>query len=128
MSQFLPTYEEEVKFVEESIEAMKEWELLELFVLDKETGKLLGAIWLRTPETYRINLWFWLRVDEQKKWYGTEMYTALLDWARENTIYSYLKHSLHPDNIASRKLALKFGGVLQDEKTESGNEIYHIPL
>ena len=127
VSQFLPTYEEELKFVEESVDAMKRWEIAEFFILQKDTKKLLGAIWLREPEEYRMNIWFWFRVDEQRKWYGTEVYAAFLDWARIHVRYQFLKHSLHPANTWSRKLAEKFGGILQVEKSEKGHDIYHIP-
>lgn len=40
----------------------------------------------------------------------------------------FLFHAVHPENRASRRLAEKFGGVLQSEKTDRGHEIYHIPL
>ena len=62
------------------------------------------------------------------KWYATEVYAELLEWARQNTDHVFLKHSLNPVNIASRKLAEKFGGILQSEKTERGYYVYNIPL
>lgn len=128
VSPFLPTYEQELDFVEQSIEDMKRWEIFENFILEKWTNRLIGAIGLRSPEEYRMNLWFWIRDDEQGKWYGTEAYSALVAWAWENTKYSYLKHAFDPRNTASRKLALKFGGILQDTMDKYGSEIYHIPL
>ena len=128
MNPFLPTYEQELDFVGQSIEAMKRWEIFENFILERWTNRLIGAIGLRSPEEHRMNIWLWIRVDEHGKWYATEAYIGLISWAKENTKYSQLKHTLDPRNTASRKLALKFGGILQDETNEKWDEIYHIPI
>lgn len=125
---YLPNYAEEMMFVEEVMRGMANGETFENFILDKLTNRFIGCVWLNRPEEHRMNIGLWIRVDEHGKWYGTEVYTVLIDWARQNTRYKYLKHSLDPRNVASRKLALKFGGVLQDEKSEKWNEIYHIAL
>lgn len=125
---FLPNYEQEIEFIKKTEEAIKNWETFENFLLEKWTNRLIGCVGLNNPEEHRMNIGLWIRVDEHGKWYATEAYVALLDWARENVRYTYLKHALDPRNTASRKLALKFGWILQDEKTECGHEIYHIPL
>jgi hypothetical protein len=39
-----------------------------------------------------------------------------------------IENLINPENTGSRKLAEKFGGILQDGRTERGFEIYHIPL
>ena len=124
----LPNYAEEMMFVEEVMRDMANGETFENFILDKWTNRLIGCAGLNRAEEHRMNIWIWIRVDEHGKWYATEAYTAIIQWARENTIYAYLKHSLDPRNIASRKLALKFGGILQDETNEKWDEFYHIPL
>lgn len=128
VSPFLPNYEQEVEFIQKSIESMRAWEIFESFILEKENNRLIGSIGLRNPEEHRMNIGLWIRADEHGKWYATEVYAALLDWARENVRYRFLRHALDPRNEASRKLAQKFGGILQDETDEKGSEIYHIPL
>jgi hypothetical protein len=55
-------------------------------------------------------------------------YDALIAWAKKNLAHDYLIHSLNPANTGSRKLAKRFGGILQDGKTELGHDIYHIPI
>jgi RimJ/RimL family protein N-acetyltransferase len=125
---FLPNYEQEIEFIEKTEWAIKNWETFENFLLEKWTNRIIGCVGLNNPEEHRMNIGLWIRVDEHGKWYATEAYVALLDWARENVRYAYLKHALDPRNTASRKLALKFGGVLQDETDEKGSEIYHISL
>lgn len=128
VSPFLPTYEQEFEFIKSQEEAIRNREVFENFILDKWTNRFIGCVWLNRPEEHRMNIGLWIRVDEHAKWYATEVYTALIDWARENTRYEYLKHSLDPRNTVSRKLAFKFGGILQDEKSEKWDEIYHIAL
>lgn len=124
----LPSYEEEMEFVTNMTELVSRWEVFENFILEKWTNRLIGAIALNTPEEHRMNIWLWIRESDQGKWYGTETYTAMIDWAREHTVYDHLKHSLTPENMWSRKLAERFGGILQTEKTDRGHDIYHIPL
>lgn len=128
VSPFIPIYEEEVDFVRGVSEQIARWETFENFLLEKDTGKLIGAVGLNAPEEHTMNIWLWIRESEHGKWYATESYIALINWAQENTVYKYLKHSTHPDNTASVKLALKFGGVLQSEKTDRWHDTYHIPL
>ncbi len=128
VSQSLPTYEEEIAYVKKSEEKIAQGEEFENFILQKWTNKLLGCAGFRILETGELNIGIWIREDEQGKWYASEAYSVLIDWAWKNTDYTFLKHSLNPENIWSRKLAEKFGGILQDEKTELGHDVYHIPL
>lgn len=128
VNSFLPNYEQELDFLEKSIASMKAWEMFENFVLEKWSNRLIGAWGLRILDSGELNIGIWIRVDEHGKWYATEIYTALIDWAREYVSYQSLRHALDPRNEASRKLALKFGGILQDKSNERWDEIYHIPL
>ena len=124
----IPTYEEELEYVRKAEEKIGKAEEFENFILEKDTHRLLGCGWLRLLESGALNIAIWIREDEHGKWYATEIYESLIDWAREYTDHTFLKHSLDPENHASRKLVEKFGGVLQEEKTERGYEVYHIPL
>ena len=123
----IPTYEEELEYVRKAEEKIARWEEFENFILEKDANRLLGCGWLRVLESWELNIGIWMREDMQGKWYATEVYAALIDWAGEYTDHTFLKHSLHPDNEPSRRLALKFEGVLQSEKTERWHDIYHIP-
>jgi ribosomal-protein-alanine N-acetyltransferase len=125
---YLPNYEQEIAYVKEVIQDIETRKTFETFILERWTNQLIGCVGLNRPEEHRMNIWLWIRVDEHGKWYATEAYIGLISWAKENTKYSQLKHTLDPRNIASRKLALKFGGILQDETNEKWDEIYHIPI
>ncbi len=128
VSPYLPNYEQELEFIHKNEVSIRNGEIFENFILEKWTNRLIGCVGFNTPEEHRMNIGLWIRVDEHGKWYATEVYTAMIDWARKNMRYTYLKHSLNPENIASRKLALKFGGVLQDEITDKEHIIFHIPV
>lgn len=128
VSPFLPTYEQELEFVRASDEKIASGEEFENFILDKRNNALIGAAGLRLLKSGEVNIGIWIRESEQGKLYASEVYGALILWAKENLAHDYLVHSLNPENTGSRKLAEKFGGVYQTEKTESGNDIYHILL
>lgn len=67
VSDFLPTYEQELDFVRVQESAMKRGEVFENFILEKNSGKLIGAIGLNTPEEDRMNIGLWIRENEQGK-------------------------------------------------------------
>lgn len=118
VSPFLPNYEQEIKFLQKVMQDIEEKKVLELFILEKNTNRFIGCVGLNRMEEHRMNIWLWIRTDEHGKWYATEVYVALINWAQENIRYRFLRHALDPRNEASRKLALKFGGILQDETDE----------
>ena len=128
VSPSLPTYEEELEYVRKSEEKIARWEEFKNFILEKWTHRLLGCGGLRMLESWECNIGIWIREDIQGKWYASEVYEVLISWARTNTAHTFLVYSLNPLNIGSRKLAEKFWGMLQEEKTERWHDIYHIPL
>lgn len=128
VSSILPTYEQEMDYVRASEEKIARGEEFENFILDKSSNSLVGAGGLRLLESSEVNIGIWIRESEQWKWYASEVYDALILWAKENLAHDYLIHSLNPENTPSRKLAAKFGGILQTEKTQRGHDVYHIPL
>ena len=128
VSPFLPNYEQELDYIKSSESKIEKWQEFENFVFDKYTMRFIGCGGIRILETGEPNIGIWIRVDEHSKWYATEVYMALIDWARTNVRYRHLRHALDPRNTASRKLAIKFGGILQQETNERGDEIYHIPF
>ena len=128
VSPILPTYEQELEYVRTSEEKIARSEEFENFILDKTTNKLIWAGGIRVLESWKLNIGIWIREDEHWKWYASEVYSGLIEWARANTVHTFLKHSLNPENIGSRKLAEKFGGILQPEKTDREHDVYHIPL
>lgn len=128
VSDLLPDYYQEYDYIKESESKIAQGIEFENFILDRRKNNLIGAGGLRLLESGEVNIGIWIREERQGEWIATEVYAALISWARENTDFPYLVHSLNPQNDGSRRLATKFGGILQDEKTENGNDIYHIVL
>ncbi len=67
VSPFLPSYEEEVEFVTKMLELIVQGEVFENVILEKDTGRLIGAIALNNPEEPRMNIGLWIRESEQGK-------------------------------------------------------------
>lgn len=128
VSPILPTYEQELEYIRACEDKIARGEEFENFVLDKRHNTLVGAGGLRLLESGEVNIGIWIREERQSEGIATEIYDALIVWAKENLAHDYLIHSLNPENTPSRKLAEKFGGILQTEKTERGHDIYYIPL
>ena len=128
ISPHLPTYEEEVAWLTDMEQKIEKRELFENFILERSSDRLLWCGGLRILESSELNIGIWIREDEHGKGYASEVYEALISWAREHTTYSYLVHSVHPSNEASHKLARKFGWVLQDQKNEREYDIYNLHL
>lgn len=124
----MPNYYQEYDYIKASEEKIARGEEFENFILDKRKNTLIGAGGLRLLESGEVNIGIWIREERQGEGIATEIYDALIVWARENLAHDYLIHSLHPENTGSRKLAEKFGGILQSRKAENGNDVYHIPL
>lgn len=123
-----PTYEQELEYMRRSEEKIARGEEFENFILEKRTNKLIGCGGLSILQTGEPNIGIWIRENEQWKWYASEIYDALIAWAKENLSHDYLIHSLNPANTGSRKLAEKFDGILQDERTKDGDDVYRILL
>lgn len=128
ISKNLRDMDDEMAFVKTRMISMGNNEVFENFVLQKESGELIGWIGLNTPEEDSVRIVLWVRDSEEWRGYGTEVYEAMLDWVRTNTDYKFLIHTVHMQNERSGRLALKYGGILQKRKTDEGHLVFHIPL
>ncbi len=119
---------DELEITKKNIITMGNNERFDNFILNKETGDLLGGISLNTPEEESVNIVLWICDDEEWKWYGTEVYEAMLTWCRANTAYDFLIHTVHVQNERTGRLILKYKGKLQNWRTSQWYLIFHIPL
>lgn len=109
------------KFIKDAIQKMKQWEELQIVILDKITKEFLWCwgiheINTKTPEPgIRIKKWAF----GKKIW--REAVAWLADWAQKNLDVDYLFYPVDKDNIPSRKIAESLWGIVQ--KDEHGNEI-----
>lgn len=51
------------------------------------------------------------------KGYGKEMVDTLIKWLENHRTFEYISYKVHIDNIGSRKIAERFGAVLQLDDT-----------
>lgn len=105
----------------------------QVVVCEKLNGTFIGCAGI-----HKLNIrpepGLWLSEQAWGKGYGTEVVTALKQFADTHVEYEYLYYPVLRDNLASRKLAEKLGGILQPGEKEArnmrGNKIivivYHI--
>ncbi len=117
------TIEQEISFLKLFERKNELHEAFQLFIFEKANHRFIGCIGIRVLENDEYNLWIWIRTDEQRKWFATEAYRALIDWSKKNLDTPYLKHSLNEDNICSQRLVEKFSGILQKERTKERDHL-----
>lgn len=115
-------------FIAQSIEKRKLLQAFECFVYTKEWGVLIGVVGINALLTAEPNIWIWIRKDYHKQGYASEAYAWLLNWARDCTRFEFFKHWVHPENIASLRLAEKFNWILQEKRPEGGGLKYYVPV
>jgi len=99
------------KFINESINKIKNKINLTMVVTDRNTGQFLGCSGISKLKSNRPNFGIWLKLSSQGKGIGLETITALKKWAEKNLDYDYLRYPVDTRNIPSRKIAESLGGV-----------------
>ena len=84
-----PNIDQEREFITEAIENRRTGKAFEGFIFDQKTNILIGAAGISDLDTPEPNLGLWIRKDYHGKWYGTEIYTAILDWAKQETNFTF---------------------------------------
>jgi RimJ/RimL family protein N-acetyltransferase len=95
-------------------------------IIKKDSCEFLGYISIHQVNSKTPELGIWLKKDAHGFHYGYEALNLLKNWAEHRLHYEYLKYPVVKINIASRKLAEKLGGCIEDEyikMSESGNEL-----
>lgn len=79
-------------------------------VIEKSSGRWLGQLGPWQPEGWPGTEIGWgLAREAQGQGYATEAGEAAMAWAFEHLGWDEVIHSIHPDNIASQKLAIRLG-------------------
>lgn len=113
-------------FISASIERMSQGEELQFVALLKSTEEFIGCAGLhRIQEMPEPGLW--LKESSWRNGFGFEIISALKDWADANIEYEYLYYPVKKENVASRRIAEKLDGVLENEEFDSKNarEVEH---
>jgi RimJ/RimL family protein N-acetyltransferase len=81
-------------------------------VIEKSSGRWLGQLGPWQPEGWPGTEIGWgLAREAQGQGYATEAGEAAMAWAFEHLGWDEVIHSIHPDNVASQKLALRLGAT-----------------
>ncbi len=108
-------------FIAHAQNLMEQGNELQVVVLDKETGEFLGCAGLHHLDTKHPELGLWFKKSAWGKGYGTETTQALKAFVEEHYTYEYLYYPVAKENNASRHIAEKLGGILQEEGRTTKN-------
>lgn len=128
ISEYLPSAEQERDYIWYCIEKRSKGKAIEFFVYDKKSNILIGSVWINEIDSGEPNVWLWIRKELHGKWYGTELYSAIIEWTKKETNFTFLKHVSDLDNSASIKLAERFKWKLQETLNSWKQAKYYIML
>lgn len=113
------TQEEINQHISEQQIKMQEGTEIALVILNEENQDFLGYACLHQASTRTPELGIWLKKSAHGFHYGFEAMNLLKTWAETNLVYDYLKYPVVRQNIPSRKIAEKMGGIIEDEYTKA---------
>ena len=117
------------KFINESLEGLKDGTNLQLVILKRDSDEFLGCAGLHQPHTRHPELGVWVKKSAHGQGYGREAMTALKKWADDHIDYEYILYPVDRDNISSRKIPESLGGKVHetyDKKSESGRMLHTV--
>ncbi len=130
------TVEDTRSFISESIQGQREERDLILVMLEKNNREFVGTIGLHSEIDGRNpRLGIWVKKKYHGKGISTEAIETVCKWAENNMFIDKFFFEVAAENIASRRIPEKFGGIIvrkgQIRTYESGlmEEVtYHIPV
>nr|WP_279605278.1 GNAT family N-acetyltransferase [Aetokthonos hydrillicola] len=121
-------------FVKDSIIGMKSESHLIVVILKKNSQEFLGCAGIHKISSNYPELGIWLKKSAHGNGYGFETIKALKTWAEENLHYKNLVYPVDKENIPSRRIPEKLGGIIVREykKTNLSGKVlqlveYEIP-
>lgn len=109
------TQEEISKHITEQQSKMQAGKEIALVIVNKANQDFLGYAGLHQANSKTPELGIWLKKTAHGFHYGFEAMNLLKTWAETNLNYDYLKYPVVRQNIPSRKIAEKMGGIIEDE-------------
>ena len=119
--------EKEVEFVQSYIDNMYGFYNYGMWgICEKETGRLIGRAGLSNREfcgRVFLELGYIIAKDYQRQGYATEVCSAIIEYARTTLMAEALICLIHPDNIVSKRLAIKLGFEYNNDVTVGGEPL-----
>jgi RimJ/RimL family protein N-acetyltransferase len=97
---------------------MKEGTNLQLVIKHKDTKEYLGNVGLHHLDQKNPELGIWIKKEAHGCAYGLEAITGVIEWAKQNLDFNYLKYPVDRHNIPSRKIPERNNGVIRREYLE----------
>ncbi len=102
-------------FIKNSIEGILNGSNLQLVAISKYTSEFIGCVGLHNIHTKDPELGLWIKKEAHGNSYGLEAITSLIDWAKKNIEFEYLKYPVDKRNYASRRIPEKNEGKIKRE-------------
>lgn len=103
------------RFVQESMQKMRDGTDLPITILDKHTQEFLGGGGLHQLDQKVLKMDIWIKKSAHGHGYGREAIQALKRWADDHIPYEYISYPVVAGNIASRKIAESLNGKIVRE-------------
>ncbi len=107
--------EDTKEFVRISMIGLSEGTNLELVILDKATNEFLGCCGLHKLNESEPELGIWLKKAAHNNGFGLEAISGIIEWARSQIKFTYLKYPVDRNNYPSRRIPEHFSGKLVKE-------------
>lgn len=110
--------EQEAEWITKSKETYQKWENINFIVTD-DAGDFIGTCGVMDLNTSTPELGLRLKESARGKGYGKEMIAGLINRLETHKKFDYIVYRAHVENVATNKIAERFGGELQLD--EEGN-------
>lgn len=104
-----------IDFIDGSLKAMKKGTNIQQVIIHTHSREFLGAVGLHNTNSETPELGIWLKKDAHGCRYGLEAITGIVEYAKENLDFKYLKYPVDKDNIPSRKIPNKLEAKVESE-------------
>ena len=109
---------ETLEFINSSLKGLEKGTNLQLVIIGKESKEFIGCAGLHNVCQVDPELGIWTKKASHGNGYGLESITAIIDWARSNIQFEYMKYPVDKRNYPSRRIAELNGGVVKKEYRE----------
>ena len=107
--------DETYQFINNSITGLRKGTNLQLVILKKENKEFIGCAGLNNVGKNDPELGIWIKEGEHKHGYGLEAINSIIQWARHNIEFDYLKYPVDKRNAASRRIPEMNSGIIKRE-------------